>query len=99
MRRAWTAPRDPTPPPALNRATVFGEKLGLRYDQAEGLDSDPGHRPANTAFSVTGSSGTAITVTEVNVDAATKTVTLTLSRPVANNETVLVSYTDPAGDG
>ncbi|WP_265259658.1 SwmB domain-containing protein [Verminephrobacter eiseniae] len=86
-------------PPAHNRATVVGDKLVLRYDQAEGLDADPSHKPANTAFSVTGSSGTAITVTEVNVDAATKTVTLTLSRPVVNGETVLVNYTDPAGDG
>ncbi|WP_265289303.1 SwmB domain-containing protein [Verminephrobacter eiseniae] len=86
-------------PPVHNRATVVGDQLVLRYDQAAGLDADPAHKPANTAFSVTGSSGAAITVTAVNVDATTKTVTLTLSRAVANGETVAVSYTDPAGDG
>ncbi|KAB7604203.1 hypothetical protein ET532_010625, partial [Verminephrobacter sp. Larva24] len=80
--------------PTLEAATVTGDQLVLRYDEA--LNGDAARKPAATAFSVTGSSGEAITVTGVGVDAATRTVTLALSRAAKNGETVTVNYTAPA---
>src|SRR6218665_3112816 len=47
--------------PTLEAATVTGDQLVLRYDEA--LNGDAARKPAATAFSVTGRSGEATTVT------------------------------------
>ncbi|WP_010107089.1 SwmB domain-containing protein, partial [Verminephrobacter aporrectodeae] len=51
-------------------------------------------------FTVSSTTGTAITVSSAVVNATLKTVTLTLSRAVANAEVLSVSYAKPAtGNG
>ncbi|MCW8209861.1 hypothetical protein D8B24_23320, partial [Verminephrobacter aporrectodeae subsp. tuberculatae] len=50
----------------------------------------------NAGFAVNGATGTAITVSSARVNATAKTVTLTLSRAVAQGEAVSLSYTKPA---
>ncbi|MCW8201045.1 hypothetical protein D8B23_22320, partial [Verminephrobacter aporrectodeae subsp. tuberculatae] len=51
-------------------------------------------------FTVNSTAGTAITVSSASVNATAKTVTLTLSRAVANGETVTISYAKPTtGNG
>src|SRR6218665_388145 len=81
--------------PVYSRATVNGDKMVLRFEQATGLDADPAHKPAFETFDVRGADGARIAVTAVTVNAATKTVELTLARAVAHNERVTVTYTDP----
>lgn len=78
--------------PQFGFATVNGNKLVMSYTDMSALDAV--HVPAAGAFSVV-SAGRANLVTGVVVDAAAKTVTLTLATPVANGAAVTVAYTDP----
>ncbi len=78
-----------TTAPVFASAAVNGSTLVLTYTEANTLDST--HLPAASAFTVSGGH----TVTAVAVDAAAKTVTLTLGTAVSNGETVTVGYTDP----
>ena len=79
-------------PPLLSGATVSGDSLVLTYDAA----LDESNTPLPSAFTVK-VNGTAQTApTAVAVDAATKTVTLTLAAAVANGQAVTVSYADPS---
>ena len=77
-----------TTAPAFVSASVNGSSLVLTYTDTSDLDS--ANPPANSAFSVSGN-----TVTGVAVNAAAKTVTLTLDTPVQHGEAVTLSYTDP----
>ncbi|MGF3025207.1 beta strand repeat-containing protein, partial [Methylobacterium aquaticum] len=80
--------------PTLASATVDGTTLVLTYDEA----LDALHGPSAGAFSVM-AGGTAVTVSNIAVDATAKTVTLTLASAVTSGQTVTVAYTDPsAGD-
>ena len=78
--------------PQFGFATVNGNKLVMSYTDMSALDAV--HVPAAGAFSVV-SAGRANAVTGVVVDAAAKTVTLTLANAVANGAAVTVAYTDP----
>ncbi len=78
-----------TTAPLFASATVNGSTLVLNYTEANTLDAT--NVPPANAFSVSGGHS----VTGVAVNASSKTVTLTLGSPVANTETVTVSYTDP----
>ncbi|WP_265659375.1 SwmB domain-containing protein, partial [Verminephrobacter eiseniae] len=90
---------DTTPPVLITTGTsvpkVNGTQLVLSYTEANSLD--PAALTDNAGFTVTSASpgSTPITVNSASVNAANKTVTLTLSRPVANGEQVSVSYTKP----
>src|SRR6218665_54089 len=88
---------DTTPPVLITTGTsvpkVNGTQLVLSYTEANSLD--PAALPGNAGFTVTSASGTPITVISAIVNAANKTVTLTLSRAVDNLEQVSVSYTKP----
>ena len=77
--------------PVFASATVNGSTLVLNYTEANTLDET--NKPLSGTFSVSGGH----TVTAVSVNAALKTVTLTLGTAVANGEPVTVSYTDPTG--
>ncbi|MGI4768676.1 MAG: beta strand repeat-containing protein [Janthinobacterium lividum] len=75
------------PGPVLQSATVTGSTLTLAYNEAL---STTGPAPASFAVMVGGAAA--------NVTAATvsgQTVVLTLGTPVANGQTVSVSYSDP----
>ncbi|MCW5260366.1 hypothetical protein D5045_09050 [Verminephrobacter eiseniae] len=93
---------DTTPPALITTGTsapkVNGTQLVLSYTEANSLD--PAALTGNAGFTVTSTSpgSTPITVTSASVNAANKTVTLTLSRPVDNGEQVSVSYAKP-GNG
>ncbi|WP_265284418.1 SwmB domain-containing protein [Verminephrobacter aporrectodeae] len=92
-----TAPTDTTPP-EFSSATVRDNQLVISYTEANALDATA--LTGNAGFTVSSTAGTAITVSSASVDATAKTVTLTLSRAVANGETVTVSYAKPAaGNG
>ncbi|ABM59947.1 beta strand repeat-containing protein [Verminephrobacter eiseniae] len=88
---------DTTPPALITTGAaapkVNGTQLVLSYTEANGLN--PAALTGNAGFTVTSVTGTPITVTSAIVNAANKTVTLTLSRPVENLEQVRVSYTKP----
>ncbi|MCW5238229.1 SwmB domain-containing protein [Verminephrobacter eiseniae] len=88
---------DTTPPTLITTGTsapkVNGRELVLSYTEANSLD--PAALTGNAGFTVTSVTGTPITVTSASVNAANKTITLTLSRPVDNLEQVSVSYTKP----
>ncbi|MCW8182990.1 SwmB domain-containing protein, partial [Verminephrobacter eiseniae] len=90
---------DTTPPVLITTGTfvpkVNGTQLVLSYTEANSLD--PTALPGNAGFTVTSASpgSTPITVNGASVNAANKTVTLTLSRAVENLEQVSVSYTKP----
>src|SRR6218665_152972 len=72
---------------------VSGDKLVLRYTEANTLGTAHPD-PAAHAFAVT-VNGRTNPVTDVAVDSQTKTVTLTLTRPVTGGEDVSVTYTKP----
>ncbi|ABM60136.1 SwmB domain-containing protein [Verminephrobacter eiseniae] len=72
---------------------VSGDKLVLRYSEANLLGTAHPD-PAAHAFAVT-VNGRTNPVTDVAVDSQTKTVTLTLTRPVTGGEDVSVTYTKP----
>ncbi|MCW8209355.1 hypothetical protein D8B24_20630 [Verminephrobacter aporrectodeae subsp. tuberculatae] len=82
-----------TTPPAIHSATVTDDQLVLTYTEAGTLD--PAALADNAGFTVSSTTGTAITVRSAVVNATDKTVTLTLSRAVTSVETVSVSYTKP----
>ncbi|WP_265659382.1 SwmB domain-containing protein, partial [Verminephrobacter eiseniae] len=88
---------DTTPPALITTGAaapkVNGTQLVLSYTEANGLN--PAALTGNAGFTVTSVAGTPITVTSAIVNAANKTITLTLSRPVENLEQVSVSYTKP----
>ncbi|MCW8167244.1 hypothetical protein D8B21_20765, partial [Verminephrobacter aporrectodeae subsp. tuberculatae] len=86
-----------TTAPVLDTATVRGNQLVLRFNDANPLDATPEHKPAGEAFTVrVGSAENAVTA--VAVDAQAKTVTLTLSTPVAHGQSVTVAYSDPTAN-
>jgi uncharacterized repeat protein (TIGR02059 family) len=80
--------------PVWASASVNGASLVLTYTDASDLDAV--NLPATGAFAVV-SGGIANTVTGVAVNAAAKTVTLTLGTPVDYGQSVTVAYTDPTG--
>ncbi|MCW8200525.1 hypothetical protein D8B23_19485, partial [Verminephrobacter aporrectodeae subsp. tuberculatae] len=86
--------RTDTTPPEFNSAAVNGSQLVLTYTEANTLD--PAALAGSAGFTVSSTTGTAITVSSAVVHATDKTVTLTLSRAVTPAETVKVSYTKPA---
>ncbi|MCW8171271.1 hypothetical protein D8B22_19710 [Verminephrobacter aporrectodeae subsp. tuberculatae] len=89
---APAAPTDNTAP-VFNSAAVNGDQLVISYTEANTLDAAA--LPGNAGFTVSSSTGTAITVSSAVVHATAKTVTLTLSRAVTPAETVKVNYTKP----
>ncbi|MCW8200795.1 hypothetical protein D8B23_20980, partial [Verminephrobacter aporrectodeae subsp. tuberculatae] len=87
-----------TTPPEFSSATVTNNQLVISYTEANTLDATA--LTGNAGFTVRSTAGTAITVSSASVDATAKTVTLTLSRAVANGETVTISYAKPTtGNG
>ncbi|MCW8209424.1 hypothetical protein D8B24_20980, partial [Verminephrobacter aporrectodeae subsp. tuberculatae] len=86
-----------TTPPVLDTATVRGNQLVLRFNDANPLDATLEHKPTNETFTVRVGS-VANAVTAVAVDAQAKTVTLTLSTPVAHGQSVTVAYSDPTAN-
>ena len=74
--------------PLFASAAVNGTTLVMTYTDANNLDA--ANPPAAGAFTVSGH-----TVSGLSVNAAAKTVTLTLGTAVVNGETVTVSYSDP----
>ncbi|MCW5257013.1 hypothetical protein D5038_11800 [Verminephrobacter aporrectodeae subsp. tuberculatae] len=92
--------KDTTPPTLItgdgHGPKVTGDQLTLSYeDQSHlnGIDLRDG-----AGFTVATKDPTAITVSKAVVNPADKTVTLTLSRTVADTETLTVSYTKPTGN-
>ncbi|WP_029554606.1 SwmB domain-containing protein [Verminephrobacter aporrectodeae] len=84
-----------TVPPELGDVTVNGDQLELIYADENKLDAH--HTAPASAFALSSSSDdVAIRVRSVAVTG--KTVTLTLSRAVASDEVLTLSYTKPAGD-
>ncbi|MCW8208622.1 hypothetical protein D8B24_16695 [Verminephrobacter aporrectodeae subsp. tuberculatae] len=92
--RAVTNTTPDTTPPVINTTTVNGDQLVITYTEANTLDGTA--LAGNAGFAVNGATGTAITVSSARVNATAKTVTLTLSRAVAQGEAVSLSYTKPA---
>src|SRR6218665_1309958 len=80
---------------AIRDATVNGPRLVLRYSDETHLDADPAHGAPTTAFTVL-VDGRRVGVQSLAVDAAAKTVTLTLADAVSAGQTVTVAYTDPS---
>ena len=78
--------------PVFSTATVNGSQLVLTYTEASSLDG--ANLPATGDFAVE-VAGTARAVTAVAINAAAKTVTLTLASAVAAGQAVTVAYTDP----
>ncbi|HEX5394096.1 MAG TPA: DUF4347 domain-containing protein [Rhodocyclaceae bacterium] len=80
-----------TAAPAISTAAINGTSLVLTYTEAgSGIDSSS---TLQTAEYVVNVGGTPVTVNSVAIDAATKTVTLTLAAAVLSTDTVTVSYT------
>ncbi|MBK7000073.1 MAG: hypothetical protein IPH35_08915 [Rhodoferax sp.] len=82
-----------TTPPVFASAVVNGNNLVMTYTEASTLDA-VNMAPAS-AFAVL-VNGVTDNISAVAVDANAKTVTLTLSTPVTQNQVVTVSYTDPS---
>ncbi|MCW5231930.1 Ig-like domain-containing protein [Verminephrobacter eiseniae] len=78
---------------ALSSATVNRDQLVLGYGHETALDGNADHAPTNESFTVL-VDGTRIDVSQVTVDAAARTVTLTLARAVAAGQQVSVAYQD-----
>jgi uncharacterized repeat protein (TIGR02059 family) len=78
--------------PVFSAAAVNGNQLVMTYTDANNLDAV--NVATNTAFAVT-AGGAPDAVTGVVVNAAAKTVALTLATPVTNGQAVTVAYTDP----
>jgi uncharacterized delta-60 repeat protein/uncharacterized repeat protein (TIGR02059 family) len=81
-----------TTAPVFASAAVNGNQLVMTYTEANTLDAT--NKAATTAFAVV-SGGSANAVTAVTVNAAAKTVTLTLTTAVTQGQAVTVAYTDP----
>ncbi|MCW8209348.1 hypothetical protein D8B24_20595, partial [Verminephrobacter aporrectodeae subsp. tuberculatae] len=92
------APADTTAPALIitgdSRPKVTGDQLVLSFSDTGNLDADASHKPASGAFTVM-VNGVANAVTSVTVEPQAKTVTLTLSTAVTNDQTVTVAYADP----
>ncbi|MCW8200716.1 hypothetical protein D8B23_20530, partial [Verminephrobacter aporrectodeae subsp. tuberculatae] len=92
------APADTTAPALIitgdSRPKVTGDQLVLSFSDTGNLDADTTHTPANGAFTVLVDS-VANAVTNVAINAEAKTVTLTLTTAVTNDQTVTVAYADP----
>ena len=82
-----------TTAPVFASAAVSGNTLVLTYTEANTLDAM--NFPGANTFTISGTVSGGHNVTAVAVDAAAKTLTLTLGTAVSNGETVTVSYTDP----
>ncbi len=80
--------------PVITSATVSDIILVLNYSDASNLDAV--NKAVPGAFTVR-DNGAIISVSSVTVDAANKTVMLTLASAVTAGHTVTVSYTDPTG--
>ncbi|HSI53834.1 MAG TPA: SwmB domain-containing protein [Ramlibacter sp.] len=80
--------------PVLSGATVNGKNVVMSYIDSSLLDA--AHAPTTGTFAVT-VDGDADLVKTVVVDAASRTVTLTLATAVENGQVVTLSYTDPTG--
>ncbi|MCW5255114.1 hypothetical protein D5038_01640 [Verminephrobacter aporrectodeae subsp. tuberculatae] len=76
-----------------NTPTAAGDQLVLTYDGPNDLD-----RNIDAAgFTVTSTTGTAITVVSIaSVDAKAQTITLKLSRAITEQDGIKISYTPPA---
>ncbi|MCW8197749.1 hypothetical protein D8B23_04805, partial [Verminephrobacter aporrectodeae subsp. tuberculatae] len=83
--------------PALSTATVNGNQLVLTYTEENTLSDAT--LTGSAGFTVTNAAGTTIAVTSAVVNAAAKTITLTLGHAVAHGEDVAISYTQPEGAG
>nr|WP_321161485.1 Ig-like domain-containing protein [Verminephrobacter eiseniae] len=80
---------------AIITATVNGRQLVLQYSDETALDPEQTHNAPNDAFVVL-ADGARIDVTGVVVDAAAKTITLTLDSAVTRGQQVSVAYNDPS---
>ena len=80
--------------PEIASATVNGRTMILTFTDAADLDAD--NPPIVGSFEVE-VAGSENAVTAVAVDAAARTVTLTLTTAVKNGQAVKVSYEDPSG--
>lgn len=78
--------------PVFAFAAVNGNSLVMTYTEATTLDAV--NKAPASAFAVL-VNGVTDNISAVTVDANAKTVTLTLSTPVTQNQVVTVSYTDP----
>src|SRR6218665_2592043 len=79
----------------VDTATVNGKQLVLRYSDETMLDPEQTHNAPNDAFVVL-VDGARNNVTGVVVDAAAKTITLTLDSAVTRGQQVSVAYNDPS---
>ncbi|ABM56902.1 Ig-like domain-containing protein [Verminephrobacter eiseniae] len=77
----------------LSNATVNRDQLVLSYSDETMLDGNADRAPTNESFTVL-VDGTRVDVSRVTVDAAAKTVTLTLASAVAAGQQVSVAYQD-----
>nr|WP_265296904.1 Ig-like domain-containing protein [Verminephrobacter eiseniae] len=80
---------------AIISATVNGRQLVLQYSDETALDPEQAHNAPNDAFVVL-VDGVRNNVTGVLVDAAAKTITLTLDSAVTRGQQVSVAYDDPS---
>ncbi|KQW66926.1 hypothetical protein ASE17_20145 [Phenylobacterium sp. Root77] len=80
--------------PVFVSAAVNGATLVMTYNEAITLDAV--NAPAAGRFAVM-ADGASVTVNSVTVNAAAKTVTLTLQSAVTAGQAVTVAYTDPTG--
>src|SRR6218665_311373 len=80
---------------AIGNATVNRNQLVLFYSDETNLDPDQTHSAPNDAFVVL-VNGVRNDVIGVAVDAAAKTITLTLARAVRGGQQVSVAYDDPS---
>jgi uncharacterized repeat protein (TIGR02059 family) len=83
-----------TTPPVFASATVNGTTLVMTYTDANMLDA--AHPPAAFFFDVA-ADGAGLGIASVTVNAAAKTVTLTLDSAVGHGQAVTVAYNDPTG--
>lgn len=81
-----------TAAPVFQGATVNGNTLVMTYTDAATIDA--ANPPASGTFAVVAGGG-AIAVNGVAVNAAARTVTLTLAAAVSNGQAVTVAYSDP----
>ncbi|WP_293399780.1 DUF4347 domain-containing protein [Phenylobacterium sp.] len=80
--------------PVFVSAAVNGATLVMTYNEASPLDAV--NAPAVGRFAVM-ADGASVTVNSVAVNAAAKTVTLTLQSAVTAGQAVTVAYSDPTG--
>src|SRR6218665_1281984 len=77
----------------LSNSTVNRDQLVLSYSDETMLDGNADRAPTNASFTVL-VDGTRIDVSRVTVDAAARTVTLTLASAVTTGQQVTVAYQD-----